>query len=79
MQLVKKLGACEQMQVIRQIVVISLKFRMIRIKCRSVRMIEITLHLGVIMSGMLVKPRREKANGQMRDDQRAGNQAAALF
>ncbi len=67
------------MQDVWQIVMILLKFRSMRSKRRSVRMIEIAFHLGVVLSGMLMKPRREQASSEMRDDQRTGQEVLMLL
>jgi len=67
------------MQDVWQIVMILLKFLCMRSKRRNVRMIEIAFYFGVILFWMLMKPRREKASSEMRDDERADSQAAAPF
>jgi len=67
------------MQSLLQIVMILLKFLRMRSKRRNVRMIRTACYLGVILVGMLMKPRREQASSEMRDDERAGCQSDTLF
>ncbi len=67
------------MQAVRQIVMILLKFLCMRSNRRNVRMIKIAFYFGVILSGMLMKPRREKASNEVRDDQRTGQAVLALL
>lgn len=42
-------------------------------------MVGTAIRLGVVLSGMLMKPRREQASNEMRNDERTGQWVVIIF